>query len=95
MINFIFIALLVIAALLAIRFAVHHFYPGWGTTWAGLVGAASAFLEQLWQALPNLLTEGQSLPWEKIIGTANANAVVFGCMVAMVILRNVPRKGGA
>jgi hypothetical protein len=95
MINFLFFALLVIAVLLAIRFAVHRFYPGWGTTWAGLVGAAGALFEQGLQVLPNVLTEGQKLPWEKILGSANANAVVFGCMVAMVILRNVPRKAGA
>jgi hypothetical protein len=93
-VNFLFVALLVCAVLLAVRFAVHRYYPGWGTTWAAIVGGVGSALDTLTTGLPQLLTDLSGLPWTKILGDDNANAVVFGCMAAMAILRNIPRKAG-
>lgn len=95
LINFLFIALLVTAALLALRFAVHRFFPGWGTTATGLIGGALALAEQFMVNLPQLLTDASGLPWTKILGAETANAVVFGFAAAMVILRNLPGRRAA
>jgi branched-subunit amino acid ABC-type transport system permease component len=95
LINFLFVALLICALLLAVRFAVHRYYPGWGTAWAAIVGGAGSLLDSLIGGLPQLLTDVSGLPWTKILAADTANAVVFGCMAAMVILRKIPRKAGA
>jgi hypothetical protein len=93
MINFIFIALVTIAALLAVRFVVHRFYHGWGTTWTGIIGMVMALVDRMTDGLPALLTDLSGLPWAKIMAADTANAVVFGFAAALTILRNIPRKG--
>lgn len=91
MITFLFIALVVIALLLVVRIGVHYFYPGWGTTWAGIVGAVSVVLPDVIAGVTGFLGEVQVLPWESILGANHAKAVVFGLAATMVILRNIKR----
>jgi F0F1-type ATP synthase assembly protein I len=95
LIAFAFIALLVITLLLAVRYAVHAYFPGWGTKAAGLVGAVAAVLPDVLDWLLAFVSQAQVLPWESIFGPAEAKAIAFGFAVSMVILRSIKRKAGA
>lgn len=88
----ILIALVVIAVMLLVRLAVQRVWPTWGTVWANAVGGIGVFIPDAVSFLMGLLGEAQALPWSSILDAAQAQAVVFGILVANMIMRKLGAK---
>lgn len=92
MINFLVIALTVIAGMLLLRFVLHYYFPSWGTVLANAIAGLGLFSSEMLGFIMSLLSDAQSLPWSSILEQAQAQAVTFGILVANMIMRKIGPK---
>jgi hypothetical protein len=93
MINFLLIALAVVIFMLVLRWAVHTYFPSYGTIWANLITGAGLFIPEALNFIAGLLADAQALPWSSILDASRAQAVVFGILVSNMIMRKLGLKG--
>ena len=91
MIIFVLVVVLIAAAMLAVRFAVHHYFPAWGTVWANMMAGFMVVANEFLSVMISLFPELQSLPWGDIFNAGTAKAVMFGILFANIIMRKLPR----
>ena len=92
MINIYFIFVMVVIAMLVLRYVVHYFYPSWGTVFSNLIAALGLAWVNVFPFLLSLIDGAQSLPWANILDAATAQTVAFGILAANMIMRKLGAK---
>lgn len=92
MITYLFIFLLVILVMLAARYAVHFYFPSWGTVTSNALTGVGALLAMARDTVFALVPDLATLPWSSILPQHAAAMVLFACVTANMIMRKLPRK---
>jgi cell shape-determining protein MreD len=94
MTNLILFFVLTILIMVAVRYAVHYFYPTWGTVWSNALAGFGLAVSEALPFLSSFLIDAATLPWSSVLDAATAEAVAFGILVANMIMRKLPRQDG-
>ena len=92
MIMFLVTAVIVIIVMLLLRYVIHSFFPSWGTVFSNLILGLGLLWPDMMQAVTVMLGEAQGLPWTNILDAKTAQAVIFGILVANMVMRKLGAK---